>query len=83
MTDLRNQRRMASNILKCGANRVWMDNDRIDEIVGNFFNATSWGVTGFQAVHGYSQSKPFLISSGRFVQINLNFEVHYRTDIIY
>ena len=32
MTDLRNQRRMASTILKCGANRVWMDNDRIDEI---------------------------------------------------
>ncbi len=32
MTDLRNQRRMASTLLKCGANRVWMDHDRIDEI---------------------------------------------------
>lgn len=32
MTDLRNQRRMAANILKCGVNRVWMDPDRIDEI---------------------------------------------------
>jgi len=32
MTDLRNQRRMASSILKCGENRVWMDSDRTDEI---------------------------------------------------
>ena len=32
MTDLRNQRRMAAAILKCGTNRVWMDQDRLDEI---------------------------------------------------
>lgn len=32
MADLRNQRRMASSILKCGENRVWMDFDRSDEI---------------------------------------------------
>ena len=32
MTDLRNQRRMAADLLKCGENRVWMDHDRIDEI---------------------------------------------------
>ena len=32
MTDLRNQRRMAATIIKCGVNRVWMDQDRIDEI---------------------------------------------------
>ncbi len=32
MTDLRNQRRIASTILKCGKNRVWMDSDRTDEI---------------------------------------------------
>ncbi len=32
MTDLRNQRRMAAIILKCGVNRVWMDNDQLDEI---------------------------------------------------
>ncbi|MEM0466385.1 MAG: 50S ribosomal protein L19e [Candidatus Thermoplasmatota archaeon] len=32
MTDLRNQRRMAADILKCGQNRVWMDPDRLDEI---------------------------------------------------
>ena len=32
MTDLRNQRRMAASLLKCGANRVWMDHDRLDEI---------------------------------------------------
>ena len=32
MTDLRNQRRMAASIIKCGINRIWMDHDRIDEI---------------------------------------------------
>ena len=32
MTDLRNQRRMAATILKCGENRVWMDPDRTDEV---------------------------------------------------
>lgn len=32
MTDLRNQRRMAATLLKCGKNRVWMDYDRLDEI---------------------------------------------------
>ena len=32
MTDLRNQRRMAALLLKCGVNRVWMDHDRVDEI---------------------------------------------------
>jgi len=32
MTDLRNQRRMASSLLKCGQQRVWMDPDRVDEI---------------------------------------------------
>ncbi len=32
MTDLRNQRRMAASIMKCGVHRVWMDHDRLDEI---------------------------------------------------
>jgi len=32
MTDLRNQRRLAAEILKCGINRVWIDEDRLDEI---------------------------------------------------
>ena len=32
MTDLRNQRRMAAQLLKCGVKRVWMDQDRTDEI---------------------------------------------------
>jgi large subunit ribosomal protein L19e len=32
MTDLRNQRRMAKDILKCGRNRVWMDPDRLEDI---------------------------------------------------
>ncbi|HDQ15495.1 MAG TPA: 50S ribosomal protein L19e [Bacteroidetes bacterium] len=32
MTDLRNQKRMAADLLKCGVNRVWMDQDRLEEI---------------------------------------------------
>jgi len=32
MTDLRNQRRVASTLLKCGQNRVWIDPDRIEEV---------------------------------------------------
>ena len=32
MSDLRNQRRMAATLMKCGVNRVWMDHDRIEEI---------------------------------------------------
>ena len=32
MSDLRNQRRMAAEILKCGENRVWMNPDKLDEI---------------------------------------------------
>jgi len=32
MTDLRNQRRMAASLLKCGHTRVWMDPDRLEEI---------------------------------------------------
>jgi len=32
MTDLRNQRRMAAELLKCGVHRVWLDQDRNDEI---------------------------------------------------
>ncbi|MBN1280714.1 MAG: 50S ribosomal protein L19e [Candidatus Thermoplasmatota archaeon] len=32
MTDLRNQRRMAASIMKCGHSRVWMDPDRLEEI---------------------------------------------------
>lgn len=32
MADLRNQRRTAASILKCGRSRVWMDLDRTDEI---------------------------------------------------
>jgi large subunit ribosomal protein L19e len=32
MTDLRNQRRMAAEILKCGENRVWINPNRLDEV---------------------------------------------------
>lgn len=32
MTDLRNQRRMAAAILKCGRDRVWIDPDKLEDI---------------------------------------------------
>jgi large subunit ribosomal protein L19e len=34
MTGLKNQRRLAADILKCGENRVWMDPERISDISG-------------------------------------------------
>jgi large subunit ribosomal protein L19e len=32
MTNLTNQRRLASQILKCGRNRVWINPERIDDV---------------------------------------------------
>lgn len=32
MTDLRNQRRMAAAILKCGSDRVWIDPDQVGDV---------------------------------------------------
>jgi len=32
MSDLRNQKRMAADILKCGENRVWIDPVRMDDV---------------------------------------------------
>jgi large subunit ribosomal protein L19e len=32
MTDLRNQRRMAAAILKCGRDRVWIDPDQVEDV---------------------------------------------------
>lgn len=32
MTDLRNQRRMAAAVMKCGAHRVWIDPDRTEDV---------------------------------------------------
>jgi len=30
--DLRNQRRLAAEILKCGENRVWIDPEEVEEV---------------------------------------------------
>lgn len=32
--DLKNQRRMAAEILKCGENRVWINPDKLEEVSG-------------------------------------------------
>ena len=34
MTDLRNQRRMAAAILKCGRDRVWIDPEKLADVAG-------------------------------------------------
>jgi len=34
MTDLRNQRRMATQLLKCGSDRVWIDPDAVEDVAG-------------------------------------------------
>ena len=62
MADLRNQRRMAASILKCGENRVWMDSDRIDEIA----KAVTRGDVNILINGGAIKSKQTVgISSGR------------------
>jgi large subunit ribosomal protein L19e len=32
LSNLKNQRRLAASLLKCGKNRVWLDPERLDEI---------------------------------------------------
>ena len=32
MTDLKNQKRMAAEVLGCGVNRVWIDPDKIEDV---------------------------------------------------
>jgi len=32
MTDLRNQRRMAAAVMKCGSDRVWIDPDKVGDV---------------------------------------------------
>ena len=32
MTDLKNQKRMAAEVLKCGVNRVWIDPTKIEDV---------------------------------------------------
>ena len=62
MTDLRNQRRVAATILKCGENRVWMDPDRVDEVA----KAVTRGDVRILVRGGVIKSKKIQgISSGR------------------
>ncbi|EMR74303.1 LSU ribosomal protein L19E [Thermoplasmatales archaeon SCGC AB-539-N05] len=62
MTDLRNQRRMAASLLKCGINRVWIDPDRSEEIA----KAVTRGDIGTLIRGDAIQSKQIKgISSGR------------------
>ncbi len=62
MTDLTNQRRMASAVLKCGQHRVWMDPDRSEEIAGAVTRADVRRLASGGAI----EAKPILgVSRGR------------------
>jgi len=62
MTDLRNQRRMAADLLKCGKNRVWMDPDRLEEIAkavtrGDVTILINGGAITSKQTHGISNAR--------------------------
>jgi len=62
MTDLRNQRRMAAAVLKCGENRVWMDPDRADEVAeavtrGDIRDLVNGGAIKSKQVQGISSGR--------------------------
>jgi large subunit ribosomal protein L19e len=62
MTDLRNQRRMAHDLLKCGENRVWMDPDRLEEIAkavtrGDINILINGGAIISKQAHGISNAR--------------------------
>lgn len=62
MTDLRNQRRMAADLLKCGQNRVWMDPDRLEEIAkavtrGDVMILINGGAITSKQTHGISNAR--------------------------
>ena len=62
MSDLSNQRRMASEILKCGENRVWMDPERMDDIAdcitrADIRTAINSGIIKAKAKEGTSRGR--------------------------
>lgn len=62
MSDLRNQRRMASSLLKCGQHRIWIDPDRIDEIAkavtrGDINLLINGGAIKAQQIQGISSGR--------------------------
>lgn len=54
MADLKNQKRMAAEILKCGVNRVWIDPDRNDEVE----NCITRGDVRNAIISGYIKASP-------------------------
>lgn len=62
MTDLRNQRRMAGSVLKCGVHRVYLDPDRAEEIATAVTRAdvrrlVSGGAVSASPIQGVSRSR--------------------------
>lgn len=62
MSDLRNQKRMAADLLKCGRNRVWINPDKLDDVEdcitrGDVRNAISSGLIKAKAKKGISKGR--------------------------
>jgi len=60
--DLRNQRRLAAEILKCGENRVWMDPDNLEEIEkavkrSDISNLIKHGIIKARRIRGNSRGR--------------------------
>lgn len=62
MTDLKNQKRLAADILKCGENRVWIDPEKGDEVAscitrGDIRNAIESGLIKAKPKNGTSRGR--------------------------
>ena len=62
MTDLKNQKRLAADILKCGENRVWIDPERGDDVAacitrGDIRNAIDSGLIKAKPKNGTSRGR--------------------------
>lgn len=70
MTDLRNQRRMAAEIGKCGRDRVWIDPDRISDVASAVTRADvrrliTGGAIVIQPARGVSRGRARAVAEQR------------------
>ena len=65
MVDLKNQRRVAATMLKCGENRVWIDPLRIEDVAEAVTRQDIRGLIKTRAIRAKQKRG---ISSGRVVR---------------